>query len=352
LYVRRYREGGADGLEDRSRRPLASPRRCTALVEAEIVGLRQAHPHWGGRKLARRLSDLGVANIPSPSTVTEVLRRHGLLDAAEAIKHAPYVRFERPAPNELWQMDFKGHIAIDTGRCHPLTVLDDHCRFSVGLFACGDETQGTVQGHLTGLFRRYGLPVGILCDNGSPWRGCGAVGYSALAVWLMRVGVRMHHGRPYHPQTQGKDERFHRTLKVELLQGRRFADLARCQSAFDAWRRIYNEQRPHEALGLAVPASRYCASPVSFPEHLPLPAYAETDAVRRVGTDGSTNFKGRRVKLSQAFVGQSVAFRPTARDGVWKIFFMRFGIGEIDLTVDPTAAKAHEATVRDVSEQV
>src|ERR1700722_4460873 len=157
-YLRRHRCAGAAGLEDRSRRPHSSPRRSSEAIEARILALREAHKYWGGRKLARILRDQGVEGVPSPSTVTEVLRRHDKLDPAEAVKHRPVQRFERSAPNELWQMDFKGHFAMDHGRCHPLTVLDDHCRYSVGLMACGDETRTTVQGHLTSLFRRHGVP--------------------------------------------------------------------------------------------------------------------------------------------------------------------------------------------------
>jgi transposase InsO family protein len=345
-YIQRYRAEGEAGLAERSRRPLSSPLQCPQALEARILALRTEHPRWGGRKLARRLHDLGVADVPSPSTVTEVLRRHGQLDLQEADKHRAFKRFEHTAPNELWQMDFKGHVAMDAGRCHPLTVLDDHSRFSVGLLACGDEQHATVRGHLTALFRRYGLPRAILCDNGPPWGGCGWQQATALQVWLMRVGVRVLHGRPYHPQTQGKDERFHRTLNIELLQGRRFADLPACQARFDDWRHIYNEQRPHEALDLAVPASRYQASPVCFPEQLPAPEYYPTDQVRQVGPDGTARFQGRRIKLSQCFAGLPVAFRPTGQEGVWQVFFMRFAIAQASLR----DGKPLLSTVKDVSE--
>ncbi len=157
---------GAEGLQDRSRRPKTSPRKSSVAIEAQRGGAAPGgHPRWGGRKLARRLRDMGVEGVPSASTVTEILRRHDLIDAAEAAKHRAFQRFERAAPNELWQMDFKGHFALARGRCHPLTVLDDHCRYSVGLFACGDEQQETVRGHLIALFRRYGLPEALLCDT-------------------------------------------------------------------------------------------------------------------------------------------------------------------------------------------
>ena len=347
LYLRRCREEGVEGLKDRSSRPHSSPRRSTTSIETRIVALREAHPRWGGRKLARRLRDLGVEGVPAVSTVTEVLRRHGKLDPAEAVKHHAFARFERSEPNDLWQMDFKGHFAIDKGRCHPLTVLDDHSRYSLGLIACADETDETVRGHLTTLFRRHGLPREMLSDNGSPWGGSGALGYTAFEVWLLRLGIRLHHGRAYHPQTQGKEERFHRTLDIEVLQAHRLADLDACQKAFDTWRPIYNEERPHEALALAVPATRYRPSQIAFPEHLAEPQYHATDVIRRVHHDGASSFKGRRVKLAQAFAQLDVAFRPTTVDGVWRVFFSRFLIAEVDLRDQET----NVATVRKVSER-
>jgi transposase InsO family protein len=345
-YLRRYRAEGEAGLKDRSRRPHSSPRQTPEAMETRILGLREVHP-WGGRKLARRLQDLGVAGVPAVSTVTEVLRRHGKLDPAEAVKHQPFTRFERSAPNELWQMDFKGHVAMGHARCHPLTVLDDHSRYSLGLIACADETDDTVRQHLTAVFRRYGLPEAMLSDNGSPWGGSGSRGYTAFEVWLMRLGIRLHHGRPYHPQTQGKDERFHRSLKVEVLQMRPRSDLVTYQAAFDHWRPIYNEQRPHEGIGMAVPASRYKPSQTPFTEPLAEPEYYASDVVRRVDKDGAAQFHTRRIKMSQAFAGMQVGFRPTATDGVWQVFFARFVIAEVDLRNNQT----NIVTVRYVSER-
>jgi transposase InsO family protein len=312
--------------------------------------MRDQHPAWGGRKIARRLRDLRMPGVPAASTVTEILRRNDRLDPAESDRHRPFHRFERSAPNELWQMDFKGHFGLDQGRCHPLTVLDDHCRYSLGVRACGDEQDRTVRSELTGLFRRYGLPEMMLADNGSPWgSGNSAARYTALGVWLMQLGIELRHGRPRHPQTQGKEERFHRTLHCEVLQHNRFADLAACQVAFDRWRRIYNEERPHEALGLAVPASRYQPSPRSFPERLAAPEYAESDAIRRVSTDGYVRFRGGHHKMSQAFAGHHVAIRPMQRDGLWTVYFSRFAVGQIDLR-DSKAQSQQPVT--HVSEQV
>src|SRR5262249_28011286 len=160
-------------------------------------------------------------------------------------RHRPYQRFEHDAPNCLWQMDFKGHFATQTARCHPLTVLDDHSRFAVGLQACPDQRTETVKDRLTHIFRRYGLPQRMTRDNGSPWGSDADHRFTPLTVWLMRLDIRVSHSRPYHPQTQGKDERFHKTLGLELLRDRFFRDLAQAQRCFDDWRYVYNLQRPH-----------------------------------------------------------------------------------------------------------
>ncbi len=203
--------------------------------------------------------------------------------------------------------------------------------------------------HLTEMFRRYGLPDAMLADNGSPWGSAGHdAQYTALGVWLLRLGVDLLHGRPRHPQTQGKDERFHRTLNVELLQGRWFRDLCHCQREFDAWRGVYNRERPHEALDLATPASRYRPSTRRFPEILPDPEYHPDDAVRRVNADGYFAFKGRKLKISQAFRGLDVALRPTLLDGLWNVFFAGTVVAQVDLRDNRT----HLETVRHVSEHL
>ncbi|WP_192365032.1 integrase core domain-containing protein, partial [Mesorhizobium mediterraneum] len=178
----------------------------------------------------------------------------------------PFIRFEHEAPNDLWQMDFKGHVALHGGRLHPLTVLDDHSRFSIALSACADQTTATVKARLIAAFRRYGLPWRIATDNGPPWGDGGRNNFTLLTVWLIEAGVAVSHSRPCHPQTLGKDERFHRSLKAEALQGPPFADLAKAQDAFDRWRHVYNTVRPHDALGGAVPLDRYRVSQRQYRE--------------------------------------------------------------------------------------
>ena len=221
-WLARHASGGGEGLADRSRRPHTSPGQTAAAIEARIVALRDRHPAWGARKLRRRLQDLGIEGLPGISTVNTILSRHGRLDPAASAKHKAFIRFEKAAPNELWQMDFKGHFALRQGRCHPLTVVDDHSRFAIGLQACADEQWTTVQAALTALFRRYGLPWRMLADNGAPWGDDADTPHTRLTVWLLRLDVPLSHGRPYHPQTQGKAERFHRSLVEEVLDRRFF----------------------------------------------------------------------------------------------------------------------------------
>lgn len=328
----RFRAEGVAGLADRSRRPRSSPRLTPPATEAAVVTLRAEHPAWGGRKLAARLTALGHVAVPHPNTVTDILRRHHLLPVPEDTRHRAWQRWEREAPNALWQMDFKGHFPTATARCHPLTLLDDHSRFALCLAACPNEQTATVQAHLTAVFSRYGLPVAILCDNGSPWGTVADHGHTALTVWLLRLGVAVLHGRPRHPQTQGKEERFHRTLKAELLTGRVFADLPASQRAFDQWRDVYNCQRPHDALALAVPASRYQPSLVPFPVALPPVAYDAGTTVRQVRDGGRVLLHGQHYRVGQAFDGYPVALSPTDHDGVWQVWFAHHPIATLDET--------------------
>jgi transposase InsO family protein len=327
----RYRGEGKAGLTDRSRRPQWSPARTSSEMEERVLAVRDEHPAWGGRKIGRRLQDLGHHGVPSASTVTAVLHRHGRIDAAASIQHQPFERFERAAPNELWQMDYKGHFATGAGRCHPLTVVDDHSRYAVGLRACGDEREGTAQAELTTIFRRYGLPDRMLTDNGAPWGSDAVHRYTWLTVWLLELGIAVSPGRPYHPQTQGKDERFHRTLTAEVIGRRAFADLAECQQRFDAWRVVYNTQRPHEALDLATPAARYRPSGRGFPENITPFDYGPGAIVRRVDGDGWLSFRNRPLKVGRAFSYRRVALRPSDQDGCFDVLFCAQKVGALDL---------------------
>jgi len=325
--------GRAEDLREHSRRPQHSPQRTDAQMEEHVVRLRHRHPAWGGRKIARRLSDLGLDGVPHPSTVTHILHRHDLIGSRGAGAGGRYQRFEHDRPNALWQMDFKGDFALDRGRCYPLTVIDDHARYNVVLHACSGQNRSQVQPVLIDAFRRYGLPERINTDHGQPWGSPSAThGLSQVSVWWMRLGIRVSFSAPAHPQTNGKDERFHRTLKAEVLSGRAFHTMAQAQAAFDAWRPIYNHERPHDALQLAVPASRYHPSPRAYPERLPAIDYAPSDTVATVGWDGLVKFKGCWWKVSNALKDQPIAFRPTAIDGQYDVFFCHQRFMTIDLS--------------------
>ena len=330
-WVHRAEEAGREGLGDRTRRPCSSPRKTPVATEALVLQLRDAHPAWGGRKIAARLRALGHDGVPSPSTVTDIMRRNGRLPAAKRAAHA-WQRFERERPNELWQMDFKGHVPLGQGqgRLHPLTVLDDHSRYCLVLAACPDERATTVQDHLVTAFRRYGLPDGVLADNGGPWGVSAGPILSSLAVWLLQLGVDVRHGRPLHPQTQGKEERFHRTLKAELLQGPPYCNLAEAQGAFRSWRQVYNLERPHEACGLVPPVSRYRPSERPYPERLPDVEYGADFLVRRVRSHGGLRLKSGDYYIGEGLAGRPVGLLPGEADGVWYVYFSRFRIGRID----------------------
>ena len=334
------RAKAGEPLSDRPRRPRTSPKRSDAATEQAVLALRSAHPTWGGRKLRRRLSDQRKAEVPSASTITAILRRHDQLRTTEPASPHAFTRFEHDRPNALLQMDFKGHFPIGTGRCHPLAVLDDHSRYVLCLAACGDERGATVRTHLTEVFRQYGLPERMNADNGAPWGSGPGNPYTPLVVWLMRLGVRFGHSRPYHPQTNGKAERFNRTLLADVIQGRLFPDLPACQRAFDRWRTTYNTERPHQALALALalatPVSRYRISPHPFPEQLPEVIYGPDDSVRRVQQGGWLTFRGREISVPKAFQGERLAVRPTQQDGVWEVVFIRNTLITDDFRDNPT----------------
>lgn len=330
-WLGRHREQGPAGLEDRSRCPHGSPNRTPEAMEEAILALRQTHPAWGGRKLRRRLTDLGYTRVPVPSTITEILRRNGLIRPEESAKRQAFQRFEREEPNALWQMDFKGDFPVESAvRCYPLTVLDDHSRFSVGLQACPDQRADTVRPLLIELFRRYGLPWAMLMDNGPPWGHEGDF-YTRFAAWLIRLGVTVIHSRPYHPQTLGKDERFHRTLKHEVLSRESFRDLVHCQLRFDHWREIYNHQRPHDSLQLQVPAARYHCSSRPFPEQLEPIDYGQGTLVRKVQHNGEISYRNRYIMVGRAFHGYPVALRETDVDGVMDIYFCHQRVTTLDV---------------------
>ena len=323
VYKWLQREAAGESLADQSRRPHTTPRQTPPEIEAVVLAVRDRYPTWGSRKLRVVVEREQGLMIP-PTTIDRILRRSGRIDPQARLEHRPLRRFERSAPNELLQLDFTGHFPLERGRCHPLPLLDDHSRFLLGLVACANEQRGGVEAMLTAIFERYGVPDAILCDHGPPWgTKQGRLGLTRLSVWLMKQDIAVIHGRPRHPQTQGKLERFNRTLNAEVIRGRTFRDLAEVQAAFDHFRDIYNQERPHQALDLATPMSRYHPSSRPYratPE--PFDYGAEVE-VRRVDVTGRISWRGAIIAISDALAGEDVGIRPIQPEGTMEVIYRR-----------------------------
>lgn len=334
VLLKRHAQEGPSGLTGRSRRPHSSPWQTDAVLEQAVLQVRTEHPTWGGRKIARRLCDLGLGAVPSPSTVTAILHRHGCIGEQASLAAQHWKRFEHEQPNALWQMDFKGDFHTTRARCHALTLLDDHSRYSLAVQACPDVRGDTVMPHLERVLQRYGLPARINVDNGAPWGTPRQPdnSLSSLAVWLIRLGIRLSHSTPYHPQTNGKIERLHQTLKKDVLNGRTFVDLTHAQQAFEHWRHTYNHVRPHDSLELDTPARHYNASARSYPAALPPIEYPEGDLIVTVGWNGEVRLNKHRFKVSNALLKLPIALRPDPkRDGRFTLYFCHHRFGHIDL---------------------
>lgn len=335
-WLARYRQGGPAALAERSRRPHHCPHQTAPSVEAAVLSVRQAHPAWGARKIRAWLAAHGWSELPCAATITQILRRGAQLDPAEAVKHRAHQRFAMAAPNQLWQMDFKGPLTTRNGlRCHPLVVLDDHSRFLLGLVACPDQQQRTVQAVLSAVFTRWGLPERMLMDNGTAWAGSPQRrNFTALCVWLIRQGITLSHGRPRHPQTQGKVERFNRSLEAEVLATQQPENRLEAQWLLDGWAGVYNYERPHEALGGSVPAAHYSPSPRPFQPVLGPIEYPPGALVRKVDQLGKITFHNRRFRVGKAFRGLPVEVRPSAVDGVYAVYFCHQLVATLNLRKD------------------
>ena len=328
-WLRRYQENAP--LSDRSRAPKTQPRRIAPEVEASIVQLRRQYPALGAEKLHKMMENMGYENLPCARTFNNIFARNHLIskEASLAAKHIQ--RFEKEQPNVMWQTDFKGHFALANGvRCHPLNILDDHSRFCLCTEALENETFLAVKPVLERVFSEFGLPFSLLCDNGNPWGTSQSTGYTAFEVWLMELDVLTLHGRPLHPQTQGKQERFNRSFTRECLAGKTFRDLADAQKAFDDYRAFYNTVRPHSALELAVPASVYSTSPRPFPSHIEHWEYGNDCQLCKVKQTGYFSFEGQGYFLSEAFRGKYIAVRESHLPGQITLLFRQFRIGRID----------------------
>ena len=332
-WIGRYKAEGVDGLRDRSRAPHRCPHRTPDEVAGQIIELRRKHPRWGPKKIVSilKLRDPGVC-WPAASTAGEVLKRAGLVKPArrkQGKARATSKLTEAGHPNHVWPMDYKGQFRLGTGRlCYPLTVSDMFSRY---LLCCDGQRSTASAGARESLelvFRDHGLPQVIRTDNGQPFASHGLSGLNRLNVWWMRLGIRHERIDPGHPQQNGKHERMHRELKAETARPPAASERLQ-QQRFDAFRTVWNFERPHEGIGQRPPALLWAPSPREYPEVIPEPEYPGHFEVRRVRPRGVIKFKGRLQFVSEALVGELIGLEEVD-DGIWSINFVAFEIGRLD----------------------
>lgn len=316
-------------LTDRSRRPHTTPTRTPEEVELLILDVRANNPGWGAKTIHRVLERQGCQNLPCVKTVNNILHRYGCISPEESQKRQPFTRFEKDRCNVMWQTDFKGEFRMaDNNYCYPLTILDDHSRFSLKI-APRLSTANVVISVFTEVFQEYGMPDSILSDNGAQFAGF-KKGYTQFEKWLMDLDILPIHGRIKHPQTQGKIERFHRTMKQELLNHTQIADIEDAQRKFCVWRDKYNNVRPHEALGMKTPGEIYEASQRKYKETIDKFEYGGEHHVLKVNNWGYVRFNGWQVYLSETMANQNIEFRTSSNGETFIACYRNFRIAEFD----------------------
>jgi transposase InsO family protein len=325
--------GSFGGLQERSRRPRRSPTQTPAALEARVVALRDAYG-WGARKLQVLLAKEGVQL--AEWSINRILRRRGLL-AAGPVRGQALQRFAREEPNQLYQLDFKGEYALAQGWCYPLSLLDDHSRYLVGLWPLPSLALEGVQEALAGLFREQGVPEALLMDRGTPWWSTtNGYGLTRLSVWLLNQDIELLYGRPYHPQTRGKVERFHRTLKARTWHEGLPPDLESWRQWAPRFRREYNQVRPHEALGMRCPSQAYSLQNLRPYREQPAPWVYATGVVQRLNSQGCLQWRGRRWFVCEALAGESVCVEEVEHLVV--VSYRAMAIRELDLRTRDTRA--------------
>lgn len=309
LLKRREQEGAA-GLLDRSRAPHRHPNQTPRWQEDMIVELRREHPRWGPKKLLWRLErDYPAIGWPVASTIGDLLHREGLTMPRRKRRRTPpytepFVAAQRP--NLVWCMDFKGHFRTRDGeRIDPFTLSDACSRFLLRCQAVDPTDTEQVLAVLEAAFREYGLPHAIRSDNGPPFATRAVAGLSRLSVYLIKLGIVPERIQPGHPEQNGRLERLHRTLKAETASPPAATRRAQ-QQAFNRFRREYNQERPHEALGQRTPASCYSVSLRAYPARVPEPEYDSSMKVRRVHVRGQFKWKDHKVFLTESLAGEAV----------------------------------------------
>lgn len=330
--LNRYNTCGVEGLTDRSRRPYRQANQLPVQIETLIVRLKQDKPSWGAPKIRERLARLYPdVHRPAISTVHAVLDRHGLVKRRRGRRNrAKGTPLSRPGqPNDLWCADYKGEFMLaDRRYCYPLTITDSASRY---LFAC-EALSTTKEAHafpvFEAVFKEFGLPKAIRTDNGVPFASPNALfNLSKLSVWWLRLGIEIERIKPGNPQQNGRHERMHLTLKLETTKPAA-SNFLQQQGRFDDFIDCYNNERPHQALGMQCPAERYVPSTRPY-RGLPELDYPLHDKTVTVTTCGRICFNRQKINLSQVFAGQSVGIKQTD-EHIWLVTFMDYDLGYFD----------------------
>ncbi len=326
-----YKWIARQSYSDVSHAPRRIPGRTPAKIENAILRVRAENPAWGAKTILKTLKNDGVEGLPCIRTANNILQRNGCISECESQKRQAFIRFQREHCNELWQTDFKGDFPLlDGTRCFPLDILDDHSRFCLCIEA-KSEAGGIISTFET-IFRKYGLPQAILSDNGGAFAGLRG-GYTHFEKWLMDLDILPIHGRALHPQTQGKIERFHRTMKDELLKYNRFFDLKEADRRLKEWRVKYNEIRPHEAIGMLRPADVYIPSERPYPDRIRPYPYSGVYRILKVNYKGYLRFDRKEFYLSETMTGTELEMRPV--DGsIFALCYRNYKIAEIDVVAE------------------
>jgi len=334
VWLRRYRQSGVQGLLEVNRAPHRRPRQTPEAVERALIELRQAHMTWGPRKLKRVMSTREPGRVwPAKSTIGALLKREGLVIARrQGRKTAPYSEplAHADGPNRLWCADYKGWFRTRDGSViYPLTITDAFSRYLLRCQQVVKTDTERARAVLEAAFREYGLPQAIRTDNGEPFASTAIAGLSRLSVWWIRLGIVPERIEPGKPQQNGRHERMHRTLKQDTAMPPAVNRGAQ-QRAFDEWVKTYNEVRPHEALGMRVPASVYEPSPREYPRRVPEPEYPDTMLQRTVHSHGHFRWKQRHdVFLSEVLWGERIGLLPID-DRCYEIYFCQVPIARFD----------------------
>jgi len=331
-WVERYDVGGVDGLKDRSRAPLQCPHRTPNEVRDALVELRKEFPCWGPKKLRDvLLARRPEMHLPAPSAIGVMLKAAGLIrPARRRIRTPPSLLPLAPGEraNDLWCVDFKGHFALgDKSRCYPLTITDHVTRYLLKCEALYQPREEPVRLHFERAFREFGVPLRIRSDNGPPFASTGLGGLSALSVWWIKLGITPERIEPGKPQQNGRHERMHRTLKAEATIPPQAA-MADQQRTFDRFRAVYNDVRPHEALGQSTPASRYFPSFRTMPDRLRSPEYPDAMKVRRLDASGSLCFGGKPFAFCTVLAKEPVGLE-LVEDDTWEVFYGSILLAEL-----------------------